>query len=979
MRKVNIYESHTNLSSQDSQYHELVKLTSLSTGCRFASLSLNSKKGFLLKSIHGFDFDKRSYIYPFWNYFSDYDSDILVINDSTKLVLFNQNLNGNDIPKIHFYAACPLINKKGELEGILSVFDSKKIPFGKEKKETFRIVANQISNLINSSKSEDNLIKTQLELNSTRNQLIEKEKYYKSLIDNAGDIIYELNSQNKLLYVNQLFEKVTGYSQFEAFNLNVWHLIDKPYRQKISRFYTKQFLKRKSITYFEFPIISKSGKRLWLGQKVKMEFVNGVLLKTIIVARDISEQKELSKKQDKYKNGLRLINYIASNTQYSVDEQLELALEVGRSYLGLDLGAIGQVNKNKFQVKYTRKDGASESIEVKENYELDSVFSSIAYKNDDVLAITDIGNSDLNTFNCYINNNIQTYIGVPYHIKGKKFGTVSFISKKKRLQAFDENEIDFLKLFAKWVGFTLERDNSKQSLLSEQGMMRAFATFSPAAVAMLDNNMRYMAVTKKWREVKGLVGKSIVGKSHYEVQTDIKPEWVPLHQKALNGESIKVESDSYLDTEGRERFIKWEVHPWFTSENIVGGIILFVDDITVIKTKEIELKKAKIAAEKASDAKDQFLSTMSHEIRTPLNAVIGASHLLIHESPRKDQLENLHLLKNSGEHLLALVNDILDFNKIEEGKLLLESTYFNLDLLIKNVITSLNYHADDKNIKLISHLPNEPYHILLGDPTRISQVLINLISNAIKFTNKGKVELIISKNSVSSKECNLRFEVKDTGIGISKDKIKDIFSTFTQADTDTTRKYGGSGLGLAISKKLLELMGSSGIQVESSPGKGSNFYFDLNFKKGSYIDIDTPYSLNKIIVDKGVTKKVLLVEDNEVNRILAVKFLNKWGLKVTCAVNGLECIEMIDTEKFDLILMDLQMPEMDGYQTTDNLRKSNNPYHQNIPIIALTADALVEAQKKVKEVGMNDFVTKPFNPKEFREKMERHLHVTLSE
>lgn len=978
MGKLSIQDYQILYTPREDQYDEILQLAALNLNCKYVALSIKSEDGFWLKSKIGFTFDEVSYNDSFWQYHTGGEDELLVIDDCRLIEGLKENPLVKEEPKVVFYAGSPILDIDGQLVGVLSVFDPKNRSIAEDHRKALKILSNQVLRLITAGKEEKRLADTTSELNETKHQLKESEKYYKSLIDNAGDIFYEICSSGKFIYVNQLFEKISGYSKEEVLGRYYWEVVDKPYVNELQEFYKKQAKDQKSISYYEFPILSKNGDRCWIGQNVKMNFIDGKPVKTIVVARDISEQREIGRKLNKYKNGLRLINYIASNNQFSVDEQIDMALEVGRNYLGLDVGLIGHIKEDNFKLKYVRIDYTTTEIKLKDEYKLNMVFSDITFKKDDVVALKNIGKSDLKDHTCYLETKIEAYIGIPYYVKGNKQGTISFFSLKPRENEFDENEIDFIRLFSKWIGFTLEREHNKKSMLSEQDMLRSFATFSPAAIAMFNTDMEYIAVTEKWRNDNGLANLDIIGRNHYLVEGDVKDDWQPLHLRALEGEVIKVDHDTYYNWKKEEKHVKWEARPWYNNDNEIGGIIIFTEDITELSIKENELKKAKVTAEKASAAKDQFLSTMSHEIRTPLNAVIGASHLLLYESPREDQKENLILLKNSGEHLLALVNDILDFNKIEEGQLKLEKVNFDLRNLLDTAKNTLRYHADDKNIELKWGVPDELPIAVLGDPTRLSQVIINLVGNAIKFTSIGHVSLEITILKNFPGKTKLHFEISDTGIGISKEKQHSIFNTFTQADTDTTRKYGGSGLGLAITKKLLEMMDSK-IHVKSNLGEGSNFHFTVTFKKGSIDKLKNTLQIDKLKKIGNRPKKVLLVEDNDVNRILATKFLKKWGMIVESAENGLVCLEKMKSKDFDLILMDLQMPEMDGYEATKKLRGSGDKYYENIPIIALTAAAFIEAQQKVKEVGMDDFVTKPFHPKEFRDKMEKHLKIRVSD
>ena len=404
--------------------------------------------------------------------------------------------------------------------------------------------------------------------------------------------------------------------------------------------------------------------------------------------------------------------------------------------------------------------------------------------------------------------------------------------------------------------------------------------------------------------------------------------------------------------------------------NFIRLLSTWIGSVIEREIYENEILAAKEAAEKASAAKAEFLSTMSHEIRTPMNAVIGMTHLLQQENPLPHQIENLQALRFSGENLLALINDILDFSKIEAGKIEFESTEFQIKDLINSVKQSMTFKAEEKGIELKVVLDKQLPEMVNGDPARLSQILYNLVGNAVKFTPQGLVEIGVHIAKTSDDVADLHFSVTDTGIGIAPENLTMIFDSFSQASQDITRKFGGTGLGLTITKRLLELQGSE-IKVESEIGKGTRFHFILPHKivkTTLFQKTELTAPIQAMPLDDLHEVRILLVEDNPVNVMVASKFLTKWGVQLETAENGRIALEKVKTSTFDLVLMDLKMPEMDGYEASREIRKLTS----SIPIIALTASATLEAQEKVFKAGMNGFITKPFNPNELQRIIIKH-------
>ena len=395
-------------------------------------------------------------------------------------------------------------------------------------------------------------------------------------------------------------------------------------------------------------------------------------------------------------------------------------------------------------------------------------------------------------------------------------------------------------------------------------------------------------------------------------------------------------------------------------------------DISKLKEAKKELYLSKEKAEKALFAKSQFLSIMSHEIRTPMNAVIGMSHLLMEGNPREDQLENLKTLQFSAENLLELINNILDFSKMDSGKIELERIPFNIHDILQRIIHSCTYQIRQKNLDM--RVDIDPYlpKQVVGDPVRLAQVINNLLSNAIKFTDQGMVRIGLEVVDRRKKQVTVRFVFEDTGIGIPAEKLDVIFEAFSQASLNTTRKYGGTGLGLAIVKKLVELFGSR-IIVQSEPGKGSSFQFDVTFAKVKKTERKGEEKSTGSTKDLA-NLKVLVAEDNLVNQMMLKKILQKWEVRqLVFAGDGEEAVRLYDQADFDILLLDLQMPVMDGFEVASHIRDLPDTTKSDIPIIALTASSFEEVKEQLEEAGIDDFISKPFIPDDLLSKVIKHI------
>jgi signal transduction histidine kinase/ActR/RegA family two-component response regulator len=388
----------------------------------------------------------------------------------------------------------------------------------------------------------------------------------------------------------------------------------------------------------------------------------------------------------------------------------------------------------------------------------------------------------------------------------------------------------------------------------------------------------------------------------------------------------------------------------------------------LVVQRTAELSQALQSAKHASLAKSDFLANMSHEIRTPMNGIIGMTDLALDATTPQERQEYLDIVKRSAQSLLAVINDILDFSKIEAGKIHIEHVAYNLHQTVNDCLQVLRGRADEKDLRLNCSFCDQEPQMVMGDPTRLRQILINLIGNAIKFTKQGSITLHIELQTLADQPTRLKFRVQDTGIGIPQEKLESIFEAFAQADISTTRHYGGTGLGLTITQRLVNLMGGR-LLVQSQVGVGSAFEFDLPFEKAAKPEASqtTPVLTHPALPSLSI----LVVEDHPINQLLASRMLEKWGHRVTLAENGQEALERLSTpsESFDLVLMDMQMPVMGGLEATVKIRQM--PPFRDLPIVAMTANAMLGDREMCLEAGMNDYLSKPILAKDLEEKLHQ--------
>ncbi|NIJ45718.1 PAS domain S-box-containing protein [Wenyingzhuangia heitensis] len=504
-----------------------------------------------------------------------------------------------------------------------------------------------------------------------------------------------------------------------------------------------------------------------------------------------------------------------------------------------------------------------------------------------------------------------------------------------------------------------KRKNIENVLRDERARLAAFVEHAPAAVAMVDKDLNYINVSYKWREKYHLKNIDIVGMSHSKIFPDINGDRKERYKTVLNGGILKKDEEVYISQKtGNQKTISWEMRPWYNYLGEIGGIMISTQNITPIIKQREELKKAKQLAEQASVAKSEFLANMSHEIRTPLNGVIGFTDLVLKTELSETQEQYLNIVNQSANGLLNIINDILDFSKIEAGKLELDidkCDVFEIGCYASDIV---NYQIQKKNLELLLNLPPDLPRFIWADSIRLKQILINLLGNAAKFTEHGEIELKIEVIKLNKNTNTFRFSVRDTGVGIKKEKQDKIFDAFSQEDTSTTKKYGGTGLGLTISNKLLKMMDSQ-LQVESKLGVGSTFYFDVEFKSehGEQNQWD---NLDKI-------NNVLIVDDNQNNRNIISQILRLKDINTDQAKSGFEALQLLSENKqYDVIIMDYHMPYMDGVETIKKIRENFFGLHDEIQPAILLYSSSSDASliSEVKELGITQRLTKPAKMKE---------------
>jgi PAS domain S-box-containing protein len=619
--------------------------------------------------------------------------------------------------------------------------------------------------------------------------------------------------------------------------------------------------------------------------------------------------------------------------------------------------------------------------------------------------------TDLNGIITYINKRITAFTGFEDHeIIGKHFSTLVDTQSaqlindklKKQFQTRNDNSDITFPLKVKcgktiWVeqssvillengspkGFQcIVKDITEKRKINEelkkieqereenQFRLQSILDNTPLIIFIKDLEGKYLLANQSYRSAFDFTKEQIIGKTDFDLVEERDAKRYKEIDQYIIKEKKNVEIEETIQHNGAMRNLLIVKFPLFDKNNSIYGIGGIASDITERYLYGLHLIEAKSKAEMAEQLQEQFLANMSHEIRTPMNGIIGMTNILLNTPMSNEQKDFLQVIKKSSDSLMILMNDILDLSKIKAGKLRIEKIDFRLRETIEQTISTFRVLINDKGLKLRISVDLDIPDSLTGDPHRLIQILNNLISNAIKFTSEGEINVEIKSLNQHDNEVELSFSVSDTGIGISTEKQQSIFESFAQAETGTSRKFGGSGLGLSITKKLIELQDGA-IDVSSIPGKGTTFIFSLKYPIATHT-VSKHYNTTVESLKHALSgKRILVVEDNEANQKVIYHMLDKAGIETDLAENGKVAIKLLeDGFQYDLIIMDLQMPEMDGFETTIYIRQK---LKLTLPIIAMTASALRNEKIKCMELGMNEYLNKPFVPADLFRELKRFL------
>ncbi|MFP4060240.1 MAG: PAS domain S-box protein [Bacteroidales bacterium] len=764
------------------------------------------------------------------------------------------------------------------------------------------------------------------ELNNAKDDLFNSKNKYFELFDLAPVGYFSYNDENIIDDVNLLGTEMLGAPKNLLINQRFNSYIDPDF-QDIFHFHTRNLLRTGEKQVCELKMINAAGQVFFVHMETTMRLVDGKRsIRSALI--DITDRVNIESNLRDNEERFRLITENANSLICELDYNLRFKY-INAAYNNL-LG-------------YSPHDLRGKKIsEISHPDETPDLLSELEYiyKNES----SSLKNwkfkqkkGEYRIFSCTSNVNTN-YIG------------------EKSIILISDDITDQLR--------------SQERLKRSEHLYRTLVRNMPGLdLFLFDTNLTFLIAEGKEMHKQGQSKDYFEGKSFYDtVDKKLQPFIKPLYLNALTG------IHSQKEFEYNDNFYYIETVPVYDDNGRVYAGLAIIMNITDDKKKEELLNKAKEEAEEASKAKSMFLANMSHEIRTPLTAIIGFTEQLAKTPLTETQEKYNKLVHSSSEQLLSIVNDVLTLTKLGVNKFIIEKEEFNLQELIGEVYNSINIKAREKNLEFILSIPDNIDITLISDKYRIKQVLLNLIGNAIKFTPGGYVKFGMSALPVNNRITEITFTIEDSGIGIQKNKIKNIFDEFSQGDTSITRQHGGSGLGLTISKKIIDLLNGE-LTVTSKPNKGSVFTVTLPLEQGSKKTLSRSNNISPVALNQLEGKKILLVDDDEVNRFLGETILLNWNVNVKTANDGEQALEILNKKIFDLVLMDIHMPKKSGTDVTLEIRQNKENPNNKTPVIAVTANILRKDLQEFLRAGMNDYVVKPYMEKDLAQVICKNLKI----
>ncbi|WP_338225312.1 PAS domain S-box protein [Algoriphagus confluentis] len=722
----------------------------------------------------------------------------------------------------------------------------------------------------------------------------------------------------------------------------------------------------------KYRIQTPDGQIKWVQSKGKLIYEDGVPIRMNGILVDITEKKkteELLEAQEELKNILIELSSTYINMDLDeVDQQIQNSLRRIGEFVGADRAYIFKYNLGANTCSCTYEwvqHGISEEKENTQNVPLEALPQWVeAHEKGEPFSVEDVSVLDqqgLGELKEILEpQGIQSLIAIPMMYRKELLGFVGFDSVNQK-HSYSQKEIELLFVFAQMLINVQMRKQSETRLFHQEEKFRNIISNMNLGLLEVDLNENVLHANNTFCEMSGYSLENLVGSKATDLllDEDSKEKLLKRSKSRIEGISDSYEL-KYHRPDGEARWWYISGAPNYNDKNELIGSIGIHLDITEQKRLEEELIRQREEAEKSKRAKEIFFANMSHEIRTPMNAIVGMSEQMAKTKLDEKQKVFLSTINSSANHLTVIIKDILDLSKLEAGKMTLESIGFDPREILSKVIQMMNSKAEEKGLNLdISSCDSSLNPILIGDPYRINQILLNLISNAVKFTEKGKVQISCKVLEDRSDSQVVSIQISDTGIGMDTSFIKGNIEKFSQEDSAITRKYGGTGLGLSITKELVDLMGGE-FEIKSKKGIGTQVTVKFTFQKGTEEDIPMESQLT-VDLQKLKGKRILIVDDNEFNRLVATTVLDQFEMELTTANHGQEAVGICREKDFDLILMDIQMPIMDGVKATQIIREE---LKKTVPIIALTAFAMKGDEEKYTKKGMDGFLAKPFQEKD---------------